>query len=459
MSQNYSLGIHLFRRDLRINDNTSFNTAVTSCAAVIPLFIFDPRQVGDENSYRSINAIQFMIESLHDLDDQLKEKGGKLFCFTGKAEEVIEKLITELPVDAVFVNKDYTPFSIKRDENLEKVCKKNQVRFMSLDDALLNPPEAITTGTGKPFSVYTPFFKRASQEPVAPPKTARSYALYAKSLQNCHSLNEIESILIPEKKEGLAVQGGTRAALKILSQLSKFKDYQKTRDYPAISTTLLSAHNKFGTVSIRRVHKEIVDTLGAHHGLVRQLYWRDFFYHVAFNFPHVFGKPFHEKYDQLEWDNDKALFKRWCAGETGFPIVDAGMRQLNQTGFMHNRLRMIVGSLLTKDLHIDWQWGEKYFAQHLVDYDPCVNNGSWQWVASTGCDAQPYFRIFNPWLQQIKFDSECVYIKRWVPELRSLSPAIIHNWYHDKNAHIKGYPRPMVDHSKEVVITKKRYKV
>ena len=195
-----------------------------------------------------------------------------------------------------------------------------------------------------------------------------------------------------------------------------------------------------------------------HIPLIKQLYWRDFFTQVAYHSPFVFGQPFHEKYSKLPWSNSEKAFTAWCTGTTGFPIVDAGMRELNATGFMHNRVRMIVASFLTKDLHIDWRKGERYFAQQLVDYDPAVNNGNWQWCASTGCDAQPYFRIFNPWLQQKKFDPQCIYIKKWVPELQKILPLTIHTWYKEDSPPIKNYPRPMVDHGVESKKAKELYK-
>ncbi len=222
------------------------------------------------------------------------------------------------------------------------------------------------------------------------------------------------------------------------------------------ATSRLSAHLKFGTCSVREVYYAIVQQLSPEHPLLRQLYWRDFFTHIAFHYPHVFGKAFHPQYDNLVWDNNRGHFQRWAEGTTGFPIVDAGMRELNATGFMHNRVRMIVASFLTKDLHISWRWGERYFAQHLVDYDPAVNNGNWQWAASTGCDAQPYFRIFNPWLQQQKFDPDCQYIYRWIPELNGIPATIIHKWY---SKHVDApYPAPMLDHARESQIAKERYK-
>ncbi len=254
------------------------------------------------------------------------------------------------------------------------------------------------------------------------------------------------------------MQGGRRQALAIFDALENLKEYQNRRDYPALaSTSLLSAHLKFGTVSIREAFYAVQCALGVDHPLLRQFYWRDFFTHIAYHFPEVFGHAFVRKYDALPWRNDQARFYTWAEGRTGFPIVDAGMRELNQTGYMHNRVRMITASFLVKDLHISWRWGERYFAQHLVDYDPCVNNGNWQWAASTGCDAQPYFRIFNPWLQQQKFDADCEYIYRWIPELRPFPPEVIHRW--DKKFAACDYPKPIVDHRFESEKAKEMFRI
>jgi deoxyribodipyrimidine photo-lyase len=240
-------------------------------------------------------------------------------------------------------------------------------------------------------------------------------------------------------------KGGRNEGLKILNQIQTHKNYERERDFPAIKgTTNLSAHIKFGTVSIREVYHAIkqIDNFA----LLRQLYWRDFYIHIGFHFPHVFKGSFRPKYDRLDWKYDKSLFTIWCEGNTGFPIVDAGMRQLNSTGWMHNRVRMIVASFLTKDLLINWQWGERYFKEKLVDYDISVNNGNWQWAASTGCDPAPYFRIFNPWLQQKKFDPYCDYIKSFIPELRDYNPRIIHNLFKTHPQKLN-YPKPIVNHS------------
>ena len=252
-------------------------------------------------------------------------------------------------------------------------------------------------------------------------------------------------------------KGGRKRCKNLLDNLKSITNYQSDRNFPSKNqTTKLSAHNRFGTYSIREIYHKITNDLGKNHQLLTELHWRDFFTYTMYHFPHSFSKNFHPKYDKLVWSKNKKNFKKWCEGKTGFPIVDAGMRELNQTGFMHNRVRMVVASFLTKDLHIDWKWGERYFASKLLDYDPSVNVGNWQWAASTGCDSQPWFRIFNPWLQQKKFDPQCVYIKRHIPELENYSTEQIHNWYKQDSS--SAYPCPVVDHKVESNITKEIFK-
>lgn len=451
--------LFIFHRDLRLDDNTGLLQALAKSEHVIPCFIFNPQQVSTKNEYRSKNCIQFMIESIIDLDAQLKKKHAKLYLFYGTSTDIIKKLIKEEKIDAVFCNRDYTPFSIKRDEALKQLCLKAHIAFEQYGDALLNEPEEIKSGNGTPYAVYTAFFKECFKHyPVRKPIKCTAKNFYTKKIDLEESSNIYKKIL-PSSNSAIKVQGGRTHALKVIKKMNQFSDYDKKRNFPALdATTHLSAHNKFGTVSIREVYHAIADSLSRSHTLIKELYWRDFFTHVAYHSPFVFGHAYHKKYDNLWWENDTKKFKAWCEGTTGFPFVDAGMRELNKTGYMHNRVRMIVASFLTKDLHIDWRWGEKYFAQQLVDYDPAVNNGNWQWAASTGCDAQPYFRIFNPWLQQKKFDTECLYIKKWVHELKKVEPKIIHAWFKEKSPRIKGYPRPIVEHEKEARIAKKIYK-
>ncbi|MEX0849627.1 MAG: deoxyribodipyrimidine photo-lyase [Candidatus Dependentiae bacterium] len=454
----------IFHRDLRLHDNTGLLAACNESKAVIPIFVFTPEQIGKNNKYRSDNAIQFMIESLQDLQQRVENRNGKLYLFHDELEHVVTKLIKKEKIDAVFTNKDYTPYAKKRDQNLEKLCKDHSVSFHAYDDALLNSPGKILTKSGEPYKVFTPFWKRSVQFPVTKDHAFRYDSFYNKKIDFAEDKTIYKKILKKEKihpdpVERVAVHGGRTNGLKIMRTLNEFKNYDEIRNTPAIDTTLLSAHNKFGTVSIRELYWNMRNALGAAgpKGLIRQLYWRDFYYHIAYAWPKVFGHAFQDKYDKLTWSLSKKNFELWCEGKTGFPIVDAGMRQMNETGWMHNRARMIVASFLVKDLHINWLWGEKYFAQKLVDYDPCVNNGNWQWAASTGCDPQPYFRIFNPWLQQKKFDPECIYIKRWIPELENVDNKVIHNWASDKSPELN-YPRPMVNHKKEKEIALKMFK-
>ncbi len=455
----YKKAIFIFRRDLRLYDNTALNQACHQSRVVIACFIFDPRQIGDENKFKSERAVQCMIEGLEDLSDQLRAKKGKLYLLYGIAHEVIETLIKQEDIDAVFVNTDYTPFSVKRDKAIEKICKEYDAAFHSYHDVLLHDPESITKSNGTSYGVFTPFYKKSHVQPVSNPmQLVRNHNFYTKALKS-EKKDTIKKILL-KQYSAQHIKGGRSSGLKILKHLENFKRYVQDRDFPAIATTNLSAYLKFGMLSIREVYHAIKDTLGSHHPLLRQLYWRDFWTYVGYYSPRVYSGAYHEQYNDLDWSNDRHAFKLWSDGNTGFPIVDAGMRQLNQTGFMHNRVRMIVASFLTKDLHINWQWGERYFAQHLIDYDPALNNGNWQWAASTGCDPQPYFRIFNPWLQQKKFDPECEYIKRWVPELASATNKVIHTWYKsckDYNSHLK-YPCPIVDHAQESEFAKKWYK-
>lgn len=454
----YNKSLFIFRRDLRLDDNTALCAASSHSKTVIPCFIFDPMQVEQKNEYRSLNALQFMMESLKDLELQLAKHHGKLYLFYGETIEILEKVITTNGIDALFFNRDYTPFSIKRDFAIQSLCKRLKVDYISHDDALLNAPEKILNKAGKPYTIFTPYWKTASLKPVTRPEKYRYKNLHKNKIEGAQTDKIFKSIL-PKANSTIAQKGGRTEGLTILKHLEDFNNYQKTRDIPSLHTTELSAHIKFGTVSIREIYYAMIEKLGrsAHHGLVRQLYWHDFYYQIAFHWPTVFGSAFQEKYNKIKWSYNKEHFKRWCQGTTGFPIVDAGMRQLNKTGFMHNRVRMIVASFLTKDLLIDWQWGERYFAQQLVDYDPCVNNGNWQWAASTGCDPQPYFRIFNPWLQQKKFDPESLYIKEWIEELRHVDTKIIHNWYKEQKTTAQ-YPKPMVDHAHQKELALKMFR-
>lgn len=449
--------LHIFRRDLRLHDNTALQAALSSASEVVTCFVFNDAQAG-KHRYRSVNGLAFMIESLEELARDIEARGGRLLVLHGEHDEAVGQLIRELEIDAVFFNKDYTPFSRARDAAIEKRCQALSVPCSSFSDALLVEPASFGKDDGKPYTVYTPFFKKASKLPVEKPSGApKGTFCPAKGFRG--KLVSPRDFWPEESAPARLSQGGRSHALEILKRIGDFSDYEETRNLPAVQgTTILGPHNKFGTASIREVYHRIADAFGAGHTLIRELYWRDFFTHIAFHFPHVFKGAFNRIYDQIEWSSDKGHFKAWCRGQTGFPIVDAGMRELVTTGFMHNRVRMIVASFLVKDLHISWQRGEEFFAQHLTDYDPSVNNGSWQWAASTGCDAQPYFRIFNPWLQQERFDPECEYIKRWLPELKQLKPKYIHSMHEQDITRSVDYPMPIVEHGTQKVIAEEMFR-
>ena len=416
--------LHIFRRDLRLIDNTALNFALTNADEVFPCFIFDTRQVGS-NSYKSSRAVEFMMSALADLEQNLLQRGGRLIFFEGIAEQVISKLVATTKIDLVTFNRDYTPFALARDSKIEDVCRANNVSVHTFGDALLQEPESVHKDDGSAYTIFTPYFKKSQNLTVRKPEKLAHGVFADRTLDGeiSKKLGEIE---------------GRKQALKLLKGVGKLKEYAKLRDLPAANyTTHLSAHNKFGTLSIRELYHEICSTLSKDHMLISELYWRDFFTHIVFHFPHVMGGAFHKKYDAIAWKKDLKGFKAWCEGKTGFPIVDAGMHELNETGYMHNRVRMITASFLVKDLHIDWRLGERYFAQQLIDYDPAVNNGNWQWAASTGCDAQPYFRVFNPQSQLERFDPDCEYVDKWCV---------------DKTL------RPIVDHKQAVAEVKSMYK-
>jgi len=416
--------LHIFRRDLRLEDNTALNFALTQAEIVYPCFIFDPRQI-ENNDYKSTKAITFMMRALSDLDIRIKKRGGYLHLFEGIADQVIGKVLAQNQIDLVTFNRDYTPFALKRDRKIESLCRSYGVKVHCCGDSLLQEPEAVHKDDGKPYTIFTPFFNKAKKLSVRKPHLISKEKLGDKKLCG-------------EVKRQLGEPGGRTDALQLLKGVAKLVNYAKLRDFPAANhTTHLSPHNKFGTLSIREVYHKICTNFSKEHLLVTELYWRDFFTHITFHFPHVLGGAFHQKYDAICWNKNPKIFKAWCEGKTGFPIVDAGMRELNETGSMHNRVRMITASFLVKDLHLDWRLGERYFAQHLTDYDPAVNNGNWQWAASTGCDAQPYFRVFNPTSQLEKYDPNGEYVSKWC------------SWQTTK---------PIVDHKNAAEQAKKLYK-
>lgn len=453
--------LFIFRRDLRLEDNTGLISALSRGGHVIPCFILDEQLLNTNAVKRkNDNAIQFLIESLRDLDRQLERKNSRLYLFFGKTQDIIKELIVRGDVDSVHFNEDYTAFSKKRDNDIYKICRENNVKCFLYSDSLLigHPGSILQPFNKKPYTVFTHFFNRALKASVLKPQknTCRNYCSRFKYYMSAgiedRKKEDVYHKVLETHNSKVYFKGGRNHCMKILKEIKNYQNYHNKKDYPAEgATTGLSAHNKLGTCSIREIYYTIKENLGKDSILIKQLYWRDFFTYIGYHYPRVFKQPFQLKYANLNWLNDPKKFRLWCNGKTGFPIVDAGMRQLNMTGFMHNRARLITSSFLTKDLHIDWRLGERYFAEKLVDYDPCVNNGNWQWAASTGCDVQPYIRIFNPWLQQKKFDPQCIYIKTFVPELRNVLPDLIHNLYKNRrNIRLNlEYPPPIVDHTSE----------
>ena len=444
----YKKTLFIFRRDLRLEDNIGLFESLENSTEVIPCFIYD------ENLIRNLKDSKFrwnfLNESLVDLDTELGKKGTRLQILEGKPEKILDRIIKKYNIDAVFLNTDFTNYSQSRDEKIYQSCKKNKISFHSTLDFLLHNPNEIKTNEGSPYTIYSFFYKKARQFPIKK---------IVKNIQKNYSKEIISDDQIKKSKiKNNEIRGGRKGALKILRGLDKFRDYDKVRDFPGLNqTTMLSAHNKFGTVSVREVHKEIKEVLGSDHTIMGEIYWREFFSHILFHFPYAQKTTFRKKFQKIPWSESKESFKKWSEGETGFPIVDAGMRQLNQTGFMHNRVRMVVASFLTKDLHMDWRLGEKYFEEKLIDHDPAVNSGNWQWAASTGCDSVPYFRIFNPWRQQERFDLNCDYIKKWVPELEKIEPKVIHKLWEKFPTNLE-YPKPMLTHKIEAEKTKLIFK-
>ena len=447
------ISIFIFRRSFRLHDNTGLINSLKESKKVIPIFIFTPEQI-KKNSFKSHNAVQFMIESLEELNLELKKKKSKLYFFYGKQHKVISKLKKNLDIDAVYVNKDYTPYAVKRDKLIKKTCEKNNILFKEFEDILLRPIGSTKTSNGV-YQKFTPYFRASSINKVNKPikNTYKNY--YKKEIENEYKKN-IHKFY--EKNDDILLKGGRKNALKKLNKIEKFKKYNDERNILSLSTTHLSAYIKFGCISIREVYYKLKEKLGNKNQLISQLHWRDFYYNICFYKPHVIGNSLKEKYDKIKWENDSKLFKKWKKGKTGYPVVDACMTELNTTGYMHNRGRLIVASFLVKILLIDWRKGEKYFATKLTDYDVSVNNGNWQWVAGTGADSQPYFRIFNPWTQSKKFDLDCKYIKKWIPELESVDNKDIHQWDLKHGNYDNIYIKPIVDYKKRRQLALDTYK-
>ena len=449
--------IFIFRRDLRLFDNIGLYSAIKKYDKIIPIFIFTPEQVTDKNKFKSENAIQFMVESLKDLDNNLKEYNSKLHIFYGDNIQVLQSIIKKISIRAIVFNMDYTKYAIKRDNSIKKLCKDNNIECVIKEDYLLQPISTLNKDNGDPYTVFTPFKNNGLKFPVDKPNKYK-----IKNLSRTNKLKTVDYIEYKENNDAI-VRGGRILALLMLKKIKNQDEYNETRNTVSLETTRLSAYIKFGCVSIREVFWKFKKILGLENDLIGQLYWREFYYYIVYYFPKVLnGENYNKKYDKIKWTSSKSNFIKWTNGETGYPIVDAGMRELNKTGYMHNRARLITSNFLNRMLGMDWRLGEKYYATKLLDYDPAVNNGNWQWIASTGVDPKPYFqRLFNPWLQSKKYDPDAEYIKKWIPELEHVSAKEIHEWdkYCD-NHDIKkiGYFKPIVEYKKAREKSIKMYK-
>ncbi|MDO3695589.1 deoxyribodipyrimidine photo-lyase [Wenyingzhuangia sp. chi5] len=407
------INVFWFRRDLRLFDNTALNKALAEDIPVLPIFIFDEEIL--THLPKNDARVSFIHECLTKIDKELNQHQSSLLILKGKPIEVWEQLFKDYHINAIFTNKDYEPYALERDRNVYKLAKENHAEFYRHKDQVIFEEKEIVKDDGKPYTVYTPYKNKwlAAFKNISLQTKECSFQNFIKQSVNFPSLQDIgfetSTIKVPEFNP------------------KKIADYGDNRDYPAIDhTTHIGPHLRFGTLSVRQV---ILDLPKQSDVYLSELIWREFFMQILFHFPQVKNKNFKPKYDAIPWRNNEEEFKKWCNGQTGYPMVDAGMRELNATGHMHNRVRMITAGFLCKHLLIDWQWGEAYFAEKLLDYDLSANNGNWQWAAGTGCDAAPYFRVFNPTTQIQKFDKNLKYIKKWVPELEELT-----------------YPKPIVEH-------------
>ena len=456
MTINYENGLFIFRRDFRVIDNVGLNIANSICKRIYPIFIFTPEQVTGANKFKSDNAVQFMIESLQDLSSQISKMGGKLLCFYGNNNTIVSQLIKELDINVVCFNADYSPYAIEREMGIIQICDKMGIAVEYGHDYYLHPPGTIVNGQGNPYQKFTPFYNASVRKKVDSPASLRKihFASSIKQLTNKISLDDA-LIRFTKVNPNILLHGGRANAISQMKIASKnIKNYPRTHNDLSHSTSELSAYIKFGCVSIREVYK----IFRSKHDFIRQLFWRDFYANILYSFPYVLGSAMKANYNKVHWHHNSNWFKKWCDGETGYPVVDAGMRQLNKTGYMHNRARLIVSSFLVKTLLISWEEGEKYFAQKLVDYDPASNNGNWQWTAGSGADSQPYFRIFNPWEQGKNYDPNCEYIKKWIPELKDVPVKDVLNW-EDTYSEYKDikYPKPIVDYKKQKELALKMY--
>ncbi len=415
------VSIFWFRRDLRLDDNVGLLKSLKGENPVLPIFIFDKNIL--DHLPKDDARVTFIFKTLLNINQELQEKHkSSLAQFYGTPEEVFEDLIGKFDIQEVYANHDYEPYARKRDSEIRELLTKNNIEFLTFKDQVIFEKDEIVKNDGNPYVVYTPYKNKWKEVFDSSKLKIHDTAPYLRNL--------IRDINLPEVL--LEKMGFVKSALKVPkfdSSASLIQNYEATRNFPSIDngTSRLGPHLRFGTIGIRSIVQKAIAQ--KNEVFWSELIWREFFMQILWHYPHTKDKAFRPKYDRIEWRNNEIEFEQWKKGETGYPLVDAGMRQLNQTGYMHNRVRMVVASFLCKHLLIDWRWGEAYFAEKLLDYDMSANVGNWQWAAGSGVDAAPYFRIFNPTTQITKFDKKIAYINRWVTDLNELT-----------------YPHPIVDH-------------
>ncbi len=412
--------IFWFRRDLRLFDNNALFNALTGKYPVLPIFIFDP-DILDKLSDKKDKRVEFIRQTLEQLNNVLKQNGSSIYVLHEKVEMAFDKLIEEYSVREVYVNHDYEPYAINRDLTIKTQLESKNITFKTFKDQVMFEKSEVMKSDGTPYTIFTPYSRKwkekfYQQTPNNFPSELHFSSFYKYKEFSIPSLNQIgfenTSLDLPEP---------------IITE-ERIRNYQETRNLPAVEgTSQISIQLRFGTVSVRHLVKLALEW---NEQWLNELIWREFFMMILFHFPNVVSESFKKKYDKIQWRNNEKEFEAWCKGETGYPIVDAGMRQLNETGLMHNRVRMITAGFLCKHLLIDWRWGEAYFAQKLLDYELSSNNGNWQWAAGSGCDSAPYFRIFNPTAQTLKFDPKLKYIKTWIKDFRVdyLLPVVDHEF-------------------------------
>ncbi|UOE41579.1 DNA photolyase family protein [Chryseobacterium suipulveris] len=414
------INIFWFRRDLRLDDNHGLYQALSQDLKVVPIFIFD-QQILTQLSDKKDKRVQFIYEAIERLNKKLAKVGSGVDLYYGNPKEVFEKIIKKYDVHSVFTNEDYEPYALRRDGEIHEFLQSKNIEFKTFKDQVIFAPQEVLKIDGQPFQVYSPYAKQWESQL---PENLEEY----KSEDLLDHFFQFTPNHLTLKDIGFENSGEIFQKPSLSEDV--LKQYGEKRNFPAAdATSKVSVHLRFGTVGIRKLVNYAKKNSNK---FLRELIWREFFMMLLYHFPHTVTKSFKPKYDDVKWEFDEDKFKKWCEGKTGFPLVDAGMRELNETGFMHNRVRMLVASFLIKDLHIDWKIGEAYFANKLLDYDQAQNIGNWQWVAGSGADGSPYFRVFNPYLQQEKFDKNFTYIKKWIPEYGTAE-----------------YPKEMVNHDEE----------